>query len=90
MASNYERHPSGQQEFAHEEFAHVRQTEVSQLLRAVPRLEGKARGRADTVRGRRPTDLTELNWNNKGKFPDPLGSAQMPVRGPILGRVKAG
>jgi mono/diheme cytochrome c family protein len=61
--------------------------------------DGKGSGPVASSLKSRPTDLTELSKNNKGKFPDTHivailefgsdtpahGSATMPVWGPILG-----
>ena len=61
--------------------------------------DGKGSGPVASSLKARPTDLTELSKNNKGKFPDTHivailefgadvpahGSATMPVWGPILG-----
>jgi mono/diheme cytochrome c family protein len=61
--------------------------------------DGRGSGPVATSLKARPTDLTELKKNNKGKFPDTHivailefgadapahGSATMPVWGPILG-----
>src|SRR5579863_7500671 len=61
--------------------------------------DGRGNGPAAVALKTRPTDLTQLTKNNKGKFPDTHivsilefgsdvpahGSATMPVWGPILG-----
>ena len=64
-------------------------------------VDGKGRGPAATSLKAMPTDLTELQKNNNGRFPDTHvvailqfganvpahGSATMPVWGPILGNM---
>ncbi len=64
-------------------------------------LDGKGNGPAATALKAPPTDLTALSKNNHGKYPDAHivsvlrfgseltahGSADMPVWGPILGRM---
>jgi mono/diheme cytochrome c family protein len=63
--------------------------------------DGKGTGPASSALKARPTDLTELQKNNNGKFPDAHvtailqfgtevpahGSSTMPVWGPILGNM---
>jgi mono/diheme cytochrome c family protein len=64
-------------------------------------VDGKGRGPAASSLKAQPTDLTELQKNNHGKFPDTHviailqfgadvpahGSSSMPVWGPILGNM---
>ena len=64
-------------------------------------VDGKGRGPAASALKAQPTDLTELQKNNNGKFPDTHvtailqfgadvpahGSSSMPVWGPILGNM---
>jgi mono/diheme cytochrome c family protein len=67
-------------------------------------VDGRGHGPAAAALRAQPTDLTVLSRNNHGKFPDTHivtvmqfgsevqahGSAEMPVWGPILGRMNAG
>lgn len=64
-------------------------------------VDGKGHGPAASALKTQPTDLTELSKNNRGRFPDTHvaavmqfgsdvqvhGSAEMPVWGPILGKM---
>jgi mono/diheme cytochrome c family protein len=64
-------------------------------------IDGKGHGPAAAALKTQPTDLTAISKNNHGKFPDTHvvtvlrfgtetpahGSAQMPVWGPILGKM---
>lgn len=66
-------------------------------------VDGKGNGPASAALKKQPTDLTELSRKNNGRFPDTHivavmqfgseirahGSAEMPVWGPILGRMNA-
>lgn len=66
-------------------------------------VDGKGHGPASVALKAQPTDLTVLSRNNHGKFPDSHivtvmqfgsevqahGSSDMPVWGPILGRMNA-
>ncbi len=66
-------------------------------------VDGRGQGPAAAALKAHPTDLTVLSRNNHGKFPDTHivsvmqfgsevqahGSAEMPVWGPILGRMNA-